>query len=379
MSDPGSASVATLDRDDIASAPEIERSRLRRHVLTLIAVVAAAVAVITLVPGLASLRSRFAHGNAAWLSVGATLKLLSGLSYVAAFRGIFCRGMSWRLSSQIGLSELGANAVLPTGGAGGLALGAWALHRAGMDGGRIARRSVAFFFLTSLPNVLGVVIIGLGLATGVFTSRASLASTLVPAALAAGAIAITISGGRWAGAVERRRRQHVGHATHLTTTLRAVSGGVQEGLSLLRRGDPWLLAGLTGYLVFDVMILWATFHAFGSVPPLAIIWLGYLLGELGGLVPLPGGIGGVDVGLVGMLVLYHVPVSAATAAVLAYRGLALLVPSVVGGGAFLLLRRSLAREAIAISICEPGGEVEVIGRGSVRIGARPRAPLGAGE
>jgi uncharacterized membrane protein YbhN (UPF0104 family) len=115
------------------------------------------------------------------------------------------------------------------------------------------------------------------------------------------------------------------------------------------------------------MILWATFHAFGHVPPLAIIWIGYLIGELGGLVPVPGGIGGVDLGLIGTLALYHVSLTSATAAVLAYRALALAVPLAVGVAAGLFLRRSLAREAVSIANCEPGGEVDIIGRGAVRV------------
>jgi hypothetical protein len=70
-----------------------------------------------------------------------------------------------------------------------------------------------------------------------------------------------------------------------------------------------------------------------------------------------------------MLVLYHVPVGAATAAVLGYRALALVVPAAIGVVALAMLRRSVARETLAISSCEPGGEVEVIGRGTVRITA----------
>jgi uncharacterized protein (TIRG00374 family) len=364
-----SAQKAAVAREEFASPPSMERASVRRRVLTLVAVIVAVVAVVTLVPGLANVRSRFEHGNPFWLTLGAALKLLSGLAYVAAFRSVFCRGMSWRVSTQIGLSELGANAVIPTGGAGGLALGAWALHRAGMDGARIARRSVAFFFLTSVPNVLGVVIIGVGLATGVFSGRASLALEIVPAAAAAAAIALTIAGGRLAGAAERRRSASGRADSRLTKTLRVLADGVAETLVLLRGRDPWLLIGLVGYLAFDVMILWATFHAFGAVPPLAIIWMGYLIGELGGLIPVPGGIGGVDLGLIGTLVLYHVPASAATAAVLAYRGLALVVPAAYGGVAFLFLRRSLAKEAVALANCEPGEPVQVIGRGTVRLGA----------
>lgn len=356
-----------MRREDFEPPPEVGGSRVRRRVLILGAVVIVAVAAITLVPGLASLRTRFAHGDAWWLALGAALKLLSGFSYVAVFRGVFCPRMRWRTSAEIGLAELGANAVIPVGGAGGLALGAWALQRGGMDGAKIARRSVAFFLLTSLPNVLGVIIIGLGLAVGAFPGRAGLALTLLPALIAAAAIVVTITGGRLAAAAEQRLAARRGRSSRAAKILRALSDGVVEALSLLREGNPWLLIGLVGYLVFDVMVLWATFHAFGSAPTLAIVWIGYLIGELGGLIPLPGGLGGVELGLVGMLVLYHVPVGAATAAVLGYRAIALVVPAAVGVVAFAMLRRSVARETLAISCCEPGGEVEVIGRGTVRI------------
>jgi uncharacterized membrane protein YbhN (UPF0104 family) len=356
-------------REDFAPPPEVGASRLRRQVLILGLIALVVVAVITLVPGLASLRARFAHGNPAWLVLGAGLKVLSGLAYVAIFRSVFCSSMRWRISAEIGFAELGANAVIPVGGAGGLALGAWALRRGGMDGARIARRSVAFFFLTSLPNVLGVIVLGVGLAVGVLPGHVGLALTLLPALIAAAAIAVTIAGGRWAGTVGKNVAGGAAGASRLAQVLRTISEGVAGALALLRERDPWLLLGLLGYLGFDVMILWATFHAFGSAPALAIIWMGYLIGELGGLIPLPGGVGGVDVGLVGTLVLYHVPAGAATAAVLGYRTLALLVPALLGSVAFALLRRSLAREALAISSCEPGGEVEIIGRGSVRLGA----------
>ena len=354
---------------DLAPSPVFERSRVRRNVIGLVVAVLVIVAVVTLVPGLASVRDRLAQVSGVWLAVGITLKLLSGFSYVAVFRSVFCRRMSWRISAQIGLSELGANAVLPTGGAGGLALGAWALHRSGMSTERIARRSVAFFLLTSVPNVLGVFIIGLGLAVGVFEGHANLALSIVPAAVAGCAIVLTIAAGGWADQAARRIEERAGRTTRFAKALRWLSDGVADCLWLLRRREPWLVFGLIGYLAFDVMIMWATFHAFGYVPPLAIIWMGYLIGELGGLIPVPGGIGGVDLGLIGAFVLYHVPVAPATAAVLAYRAIALVVPAVVGLVAGLFLRRSLAHEAVSIANCEPGGEVEIIGRGVVQMPA----------
>lgn len=373
MASPGvRVSSASLDppelaREDLAVQPDLSTSRVRRRVLTLAAVVVVIVAVISLVPGLAGLRSRFAHADPAWLLAGAALKVLSGLGYVVVFREVFCRRMSWRLSGEIGFAELGGNAVIPAGGAGGLALGAWALHRGGMSSERIARRSVAFFLLTSVPNVVGVIIFGLGLAVGVFAGRASLALTLLPALVAAAAIVLTIASGRWAGGARRRIHTRRGPDSRLGHVLGALSAGVQESLDLLRRPAPLMLEGLLGYLAFDIAVLWATFNAFGSSPGIPILCLAYLIGELGGLIPVPGGIGGVDLGLIGTLVLYHVPVGLATAAVLAYRAIALVVPAVLGACAFVLLRRSLAREAHAISNCEPNGQVEIIGRGLVKL------------
>jgi uncharacterized membrane protein YbhN (UPF0104 family) len=357
----------SLSRSELEERPQVGGGALRRRLIVLAVVIVVVIAVITLVPGLASLRSRLAHGDPGWLLLGAALKLLSGLCYVAVFRSVFCRQMRWRLSAEIGLSELGANAVIPTGGVGGLALGAWALRRGGMSLERIARRSIAFFLLTSVPNVVGVVVIGLGLFGGVFEGHAGVALTLIPALIALAAIAVAVASGGWAASAQRRSAASRGGSSRLTQALGAVSGGVSESLMLLRDADPWLIGGLIGYLAFDVMVLWATFHAFGDAPPLAILWMGYLIGELGGLIPVPGGIGGVDLGLVGTFVLYKVPIGAATAAVLAYRAIALVVPAVVGGVALLMLRRSLASEAVAIANCEPEGQVEIIGRGTVRL------------
>ncbi len=361
------AETPELARGDLQEPPGLDRARIRKRIATLSVVILVVVAIIALVPGLAGLRSRFAHADAAWLLAGAALKVLSGVSYVVVFRAVFCERMSWRLSGEIGFAELGANAVIPVGGAGGLALGAWALHRGGMDGERIARRSVAFFLLTSVPNVVGVIVLGSGIALGVFAGRAGPALTLLPAAVAAAAIVLTIASGRWAARAQQRAHERRGADSRLAGALGALSSGVQESLELLAGGSPLLLAGLIGYLAFDLAVLWATFNAFGASPGIPILCIAYLLGELGGLIPVPGGIGGVDLGLVGALVLYHVPVGLATAAVLAYRALALIVPAALGLPAFLLLRRSLARESLAISSCGPGEQVEVIGRGLVRL------------
>ena len=104
------SNVATGDASvgELARSPDFERSRVRRNVIWLIVLILVIGALITLLPGLASLRDRLARVSAPWLTVAIALKLLSGLSYVAVFRSVFCMKMRWRTSAEIGLSELGA-------------------------------------------------------------------------------------------------------------------------------------------------------------------------------------------------------------------------------------------------------------------------------
>jgi uncharacterized protein (TIRG00374 family) len=189
----------------------------------------------------------------------------------------------------------------------------------------------------------------------------------------------SLQAGRFAGKRDGRATAPPRHTTSarrraLRASVTAIAGGVSESLALLREANAILIAGLLAYLVFDVMILWATFRAIGPAPLLGPLAMGYLIGELGGLIPVPGGIGGIDAGLVGALVLYHVPLTAAAGAVLAYRAIVLWVPATVGGAAFVLLRRTLRREADAVAVCAPATEMEIIGLGRAVI--RPEAPAG---
>ena len=61
----------------------------------------------------------------------------------------------------------GLNVVLPSGGAGGLAVGAVLLDRAGVPRSFAASRTVALFLITSLVSFVAVAIAGFGVAAGV--------------------------------------------------------------------------------------------------------------------------------------------------------------------------------------------------------------------
>ena len=355
---------------ELGAAPlpsEVAPNRVRRAVIRVAALGAVVVAVIVLTPGLSGIRSRFAHANVAWLVLSCAFEVLSCLGYVLTFRMVFCTRMTWGTSYKIGMAEQGANSVLPAGGAGGLALGAWALRRGGMPDGDIARKTVAFFLLTSLPNVGALVLLGIGLAAGVLPGHSGFLLSVIPAVVAGLAIGATLAlrGISHRAAARVSRRGGGRWSARLASGLDALGDGVEESLRMLRHANPLLILGSVAYLVFDILVLWASFRALGSSPELAIIWIAYLIGQLGNLIPIPGGIGGVELGLVGALVLYGLSASASTAAVLLYRGFQIWIPALLGGIAFIQLRALLRHEAQEIEFCRPGQVVEVIGRGAV--------------
>jgi uncharacterized membrane protein YbhN (UPF0104 family) len=325
------------------------------------------VALVVLAPGLNSLRESFRGGKAPWLLLGVALELLSCASYVVVFRAVFCTPMSWRTSTEIGLSEQAANSLLSVGGAGGLALGAWILRRGGLPAGQIARRTVAFFLLTSLANVGFLVLGGLALASGLMSDPSDPLLGVVPVVVGIGAIALALSAGAAARALGGNSAR-----PRVQATLSAIGDGVEEAVGLLR--SPAVILGSAGYMLFDIAVLGVCFPAFGNpLPPLDALLLAYIIGQLGGLVPLPGGIGGLDLGLIGGLILYGVDATDAAVAVLAYRGLLLAVPAAIGLPALAVLRRRLRREEHDIAACAPGEAVEVLGIGLIQMPV-PRSP-----
>jgi uncharacterized membrane protein YbhN (UPF0104 family) len=319
---------------------EFESRNLRRRSLQAIVALAVLVAIVLFAPGLGQVRDRLAGADPAWLVLATLLEGLSFASYVVMFGPIFCTGLGWRRSWQIGGSELAMGSLVPASGAAGLALGAWVLHRGGMSGTRIARRSVAFFLIKSGVNFIAVAVLGTVMALGLVGPDLSLWLTAVPAAAAtlaiAGVVATPLLGpGRPPGPAASRLRRWV------SATRGAVIDGTSEAVQILRSGNRRVLGGSIGYWAFDNAVLWATFHAFGLSPPLTVVLMGYLIGQLGGLLPIPGGIGGIDGGLIGTLIVYGTPAAGTAAAVFAYRVILFWLPLIVGGFAFAALRRDM--------------------------------------
>jgi uncharacterized membrane protein YbhN (UPF0104 family) len=292
-------------------------------------------------PGLDDLRERLSGADPRLIILAAILEVGSCLAFVAAFRGVFSRRLSWRFSYEVGMAEQAANVLLPTGGAGGLALGAWALRRIGMPADRIGRRTVAFFLITSSVNFGAVIFAGIGLGLGILPGEVAFLAAVIPALLAAAfltAIALSprvLEGGQAEGAGRIRAALAKGRGY--------LADGVRDAIALLGTGRPLIVLGAIGYMTLDVMALGAVFAALGGgAPTLGIFVLAYAVGQLGGLVPLPGGVGGTDGGLIlAFGLLGGTPVAISAAAILGYRAFQLGVPAILGIVAFGSLRRSL--------------------------------------
>lgn len=120
----------------------------------------------------------------------------------------------------------------------------------------------------------------------------------------------------------------------------ALGSGVRSARDMVRERRMGLLRAVACWRV-DIAGARRCFDAFERVVPVAVLVMGYFLGTLGSLLPLPGGIGGVEGGMIGAFVAFGVPASSAVVAVLAYRAISLWLPTLPGIAGYLALRSTV--------------------------------------
>jgi uncharacterized protein (TIRG00374 family) len=304
------------------------------------------------IAGLEDTWNRIRDGNPWWLAAAALFTALSFGGYVVLFRSVFVRSGSrigFRESYQITMAGLAATRLFAAGGAGGVALTAWALRRSGMERRAVADRTIAFLILTYLVYMAALVVFGVGLYVGLFPGNAPFSITVVPAIFGAVTIGLCLLLALTPPDLQRRldgwarRRGRAGRiAQRLANLPAAMSAGVRDAIEHLRSRDPALI-GAIAYWAFNIAVLWAAFRAFGSAPPIAVIVVAYFVGMLGNLLPLPGGVGGVDGGMIGALLAFGVDNGLAFVAVLTYRGFAFWLPTIPGAIAYFQLRHTVQR------------------------------------
>jgi uncharacterized membrane protein YbhN (UPF0104 family) len=302
--------------------------RWRRWALWGAALVVSAAAVFLALPELAGVPARLVDGCAGWIAAAGVLELLSAVGFVVLFKLVFAAPISWRQGAPAALRALGATTILPGGGLIGPAMGAWSANEDKPSLSRLTRATITFVILTNAPGVVVLATVGILLWLGLPDGPHQSAVTILPALLAVGLLMGTWLAGRSSRRQPPSSRRGLG-SNALAKPVSAVSDGITDARALLTARD-WKLIGAVAYYAFDNAVLWAAFHAFGRPPAIGVIVMGYLVGSLAGALPLPGGLGAVDLGLIGALVLYGSPAAPAAAAVLLYRGLSLAVPVALG-------------------------------------------------
>jgi uncharacterized membrane protein YbhN (UPF0104 family) len=309
-------------------------SGVRRRIVGALVLATATVTLLLAVPALRGVAHQISRMSLGWIAVAVGLEIASCAAYVVIFR-LFFAAVPADLARQLAWTEEASGALLPTGGLGALAIGGWLLRQAGMSSRRIVESSSALFFLTSGMNVAALVVGGVMLSTNAFGGHDTVLLAGAPIALGVAATCATL-----ALPLVLRRARHRSWPRWLL--------GVSAGIDAARHSlvaPSWRMLGAVGYLGFDIAALGALFAATGHPIPVDALLLGYIVGYLANMLPVPGGFGVLEVGLAGMLIAYGAPAIQAAAAVVVYHAIAFWIPSLGGLIGFALLRRRDSREA----------------------------------
>ncbi len=327
--------MSTPDLTEPQQVSESDQARrLRNGLVSLAILLALIVGLLLAVPGLHGVGEVVADMSPGWVGAAILLEVLSCLGYVLIFLTVFDRAPIV-FGARVALTEMAFGAAVSLGGAGSIAVGAWLLRERGVADGQIAERSAVLFLLTSAINLLTLAATGLALGLGILPGPRNPLLTFLPAGVA---IALFLFFLVLPRLTERGARAR--GSGRLAALLAGTATTIRATRRTLLRPD-WRLLGAVGYLWFDIGVLWACFHATGHTPPIAVIVLAYQIGYLANVLPIPGNIGVLEGSFVGMLVLYGVHATPATAAAVVYHAIALWIPAMWGTVGFIRLRRSL--------------------------------------
>jgi uncharacterized membrane protein YbhN (UPF0104 family) len=358
-----------VSSDALPQPEQVDASKARRSLrngfITLVLAGALVVGLLLAVPGLKGVATTVSNMKTQWVVVAVVLEGLSCACYVLAFLVVFERA-PLRVGAWVALSEEAFGAAVSLGGAGSLAVGAWLMVERGAPPRRIAERSAVLFLYTSAINVITLILAALGLFLGLPGPRNPLLS-IVPAAVGVLVLILFLLLPRYVDSIVRRVRPG-----RLQMVLIETAASVRDTQRLTFHPD-WRIVGAIGYLWFDIAVLFACFAAAGEMPPLAPVVLAYQIGYLSNFIPVPGGIGVLDGSMIGMLVIYGLGGTVATAATLIYHAIALWVPAVCGTIAFVLLQKTKRQPIVLRGPPLPAASAEGTQAPQGR-GDGPRAP-----
>jgi uncharacterized membrane protein YbhN (UPF0104 family) len=339
---------------------------MRRRIVRFLVPLSLLLGAVLALPSLGHVRADLVAIDPWWVAGAVGLEVASCASFVIVFRGFFDRAPA-RLVRRIAWVEMGSGALLPGGGVTSYVLGALLLREAGLERREIVVRSGGVFLLTSAVNALAVALGAALLEAGAGGGPRDFGRVLVPVLIAIPlGIVIALS-----PAIARRR----GGASRPWAA--AVVDGVNDAWRAARH-PTWRLAGALGYLGFDILVLACTFRGLGYHVGAGALILAYLIGYCATMIPIPAGIGVLEGGLAGALVLYGAPPPDTAAAVLVYHAIAFWVPSLGGLGAYAaLLMHSRSDRSDDASVSSPPRAARSRSRRRLRRAVPPAGALRA--
>jgi uncharacterized membrane protein YbhN (UPF0104 family) len=318
------------------------RARLRVRVLGTALVGVVSVGALLWVAPAAQVVNTISDMNPVWLLAAVGLELGSCLCYVIVFRRFFPEPPR-PVSRQVAWIAMGAGAVLPGGNFSSAATTGWLLRHHGIGARRLVERCGALLCFLTLFGFFINGIAGAALLLGLGDGPHDLAHSGIPILVSLVVIGVALA------AMILGRRHHA-RAPAAARSVAASLHGAWESLL----NPHWRLLGAAGFLWLDMAALWAACHATGHPLGVLALAVAYFIGYLATMIPIPAGLGVLDSGLAGALVLYGFSPVASVGAVLVYHAISVWIPGLGGLVAWLPTRaRRLASAPAVPPVAEP--------------------------
>ncbi len=269
-----------------------------------------------------------------WLLAAVGLELGSCLSYVVVFRRFFPEPQRG-VSRQVAWIAMGAGAVLPGGNFSSAATTGWLLRHHGIGARRLIERCGALLCFLTLFGFFVNGVAGAFLLVGIGKGPHDLAHSGIPIL-----VSLFVIGSAVAAMIIGRRYED--RAPAAARSVAASLRGAWESLL----NPHWRMLGAAGFLCLDMAALWAACRATGHPLGVLALAVAYFIGYLATMIPMPAGLGVLDSGLAGALVLYGFSPAASVGSVLIYHAISVWVPG-VGGLIAWLPARARARANVA--------------------------------
>jgi uncharacterized membrane protein YbhN (UPF0104 family) len=310
------------------------KHKLIRGAIVIGVLLAVAAGVLALVPGLSGVRSAIEGASSGWVLAAAGIQL-AGIVGAVVFVQLVFADEPHQLTWKMGGAQQAANAVLPTAGSTGV--GYWTLSSIGWGAQRFAERTAVLIIAPAVPNAALIIVLGIGMGIGLFSGPSDWYLTWLPAGVAIVVAAVAIWAARWG----HRLAAHTSRKW-LRSGLEVVATGVTGTVEVFRQRS-WRVLGTWLDLFGAIGSLYACLIAVGAHLPFAVVAMSFVIGQLAQAIPVPGGIGAIDAGVTGALVLYGGDASVSAGAEIISHGLALTVPILAGSIAFALLPDEIKR------------------------------------